>query len=213
MNQRLAAVRALAQEAADQGLISPTEAGGIRRVRGEKSQSTRTGMWVGKAELDRILRIPDRKTLRGKRDFAMLAVLFSTGLRRSELVGLPVAALRQQDGQWGLIDLVGKGGKLRSVPLPLWVKDAIYDWLGTTRIVQGFMFRSISRHGRLGTVQMSDESVKLILSHYTVRRTWEAFALMTRDALAPGSCVHPTPPWKTSRSCSGIPLSKPPSDI
>ena len=168
VNQRLAAVRALAQEAADQGLISPTEAAGIQRVRGEKSQASRTGMWVGKAQLDRILRIPDRKTLRGKRDFAMLAVLFSTGLRRSELVGLPVAALRQQDGQWGLIDLVGKGGKLRSVPLPLWVKDAIYDWLGATRIVQGFMFRSISRHRRLGAVQMSDESVKLILSHYTV---------------------------------------------
>jgi site-specific recombinase XerD len=175
VNQRLAAVRALAQEAADQSLISPTEAAGIRRVRGDKSQSTRTGMWVGKAELDRILCVPDRKTLRGKRDFAMLAVLFSTGLRRNELVGLPVAALKQRDGQWGLIDLVGKGGKLRSVPLPLWVKAAIYDWLNATHIVQGFMFRSISRHGKLGTVQMSDESVKLILSHYTTLENLEDF--------------------------------------
>ncbi len=43
---------------------------------------------------------------------------------------------------------------------------ALREWHDATRIVQGPVFRSISRHGKLGTGQMSEESVKLILSHY-----------------------------------------------
>ena len=175
VNQRLAAVRALAQEAADQGLLPLIEAAGIARVRGEKDQGRRMGMWIGKEELDRILLSPDRTTLRVKRDYAMLAILFSAGLRRSELVSLPVAAVRQQDGQWGLIDLKGKGSKVRSIPLPLWVKDAIFEWLGATKIVYGYLFRSISRHGRLGIDHMSSESVKLILSHYAREQNLASF--------------------------------------
>ena len=107
VNLRLAAVRTLAQEAADQGLLNQAEAAAIRRVRGERVAGTRMGMWIAKDELDRILLTPDRATIRGKRDYALLAVLFSTGIRRRELVELSVATLQQRDGQWGLIDLRG----------------------------------------------------------------------------------------------------------
>ena len=166
VNQRLAAIRAFAQEAADRGLLALHEVAGIRRIRGEKGYASRIGMWLGTAELERVLLGPDRGTVRGQRDYALLAVLFSTGLRRSELADLSVSHFQQRDGQWGLIDICGKGGKVRSVPLPLWVKDALVIWLKTTGIVQGSIFRSISRHGKLGQVAISDESVKLILLQY-----------------------------------------------
>jgi integrase len=166
INQRLAAVRALSQEAVDQGLLSPLEAAAIRRVRGEKIVGTRMGMWLQKEDVDRILRTPDRNTVRGKRDYALLAVLFSTGIRRRELVELQVSTVQQREGQWGLIDLRGKGKRVRSISLPLWVKDAVFEWLRATGIVHGSLFRSISRHGKLGTRQMSDESVKLLLTKY-----------------------------------------------
>jgi integrase len=168
VNLRLAAVRALAQEAADQGLLDQAEAAAICRVRGERISGSRMGMWISKEELDRILLSPDRSTLRGIRDYALLAVLFSTGIRRRELVSLSVSTIQQRDGQWGLIDIRGKGLKVRSVSLPLWVKDAVFDWLEATKLVQGALFRSISRHGLLGTGNMSDESVKLLLTKYAL---------------------------------------------
>jgi integrase/recombinase XerD len=168
VNLRLAAVRALAQEAADQGLLDQAEAAAIRRVRGERVAGTRMGMWISKEELDRILLTADRTTIRGQRDYALLAVLFSTGIRRRELVELSVATIQQRDGQWGLIDLRGKGQKVRSVSLPLWVKDAVFAWLNATGIVQGPLFRSISRHGRLSSTNLSDESVKLLLTKYAL---------------------------------------------
>ncbi len=175
VNLRLAAVRALAQEAADQGLLNQTEAAAIGRVRGERVSGSRIGMWISKEELDRILLTPDRDTLRGKRDYALLAVLFSTGIRRRELVELSVSTVQQRDGQWGLIDLRGKGRKVRSVSLPLWVTDAVFEWLRASSIVQGPLFRSISRHGRLGIASMSDEVVKLLLEKYALPHNLGSF--------------------------------------
>lgn len=175
VNQRLAALRAFAQEAEDRGLLSSAETAGIRRIRGEKGYASGVGMWIGKPELDRILRGPDTTSLRGLRDYALLSTLFATGLRRGELAGLTVPSVQQRDGHWGLIDVVGKGGKLRSVPLPLWVKDAIFEWLKATKIVQGPIFRGITRHGKLGQLAMSEESVKLILAKYASKEDLPAF--------------------------------------
>jgi integrase/recombinase XerD len=166
VNLRLAAVRALAQEAADAGWIDQGEAAAIRRVRGEKQAGSQIGNWLEKPQVDQILTAVDRSSLRGKRDYAVLAVLFATGLRRRELVELQVSTIQQRDGQWGLIGLRGKGGKVRNISLPEWVRLAITDWLVATRIVNGAVFRSISRHGKMGMHQLSDESVRLILSHY-----------------------------------------------
>ena len=166
VNLRLAAVRALAQEAADAGLLDQSEAAAIERVRGEKQTGSRIGNWLQKHEVDQILNAVDRSTVRGKRDYAILGVLFAAALRRRELAELQVATIQQREGQWGFIGLRGKGGKIRNISLPEWVRLAIMDWLHATRIVQGPIFRNISRHGRLGTGQISEESVKLILSHY-----------------------------------------------
>ncbi len=175
VNLRLAAVRALAQEAADQGLLDQAEAAAIRRVRGERVSGSRMGMWISKEELDRILLTPDRSTLRGKRDYALLSVLFSTGIRRRELVELSVSTVQQRDGQWGLIDLRGKGRKVRSVSLPLWVTDALFEWLQASKIVQGALFRSITRHGQLGIANLSDEAVKLLLTRYALPHNLGSF--------------------------------------
>jgi integrase/recombinase XerD len=65
-------------------------------------------------EVDRLLRQPRLHTPRGIRDAAMLEVLYATGLRVSELVSLPMSAVRLAEG-W--IKVRGKGGKERLVPL------------------------------------------------------------------------------------------------
>lgn len=85
INGRLAAVRRLAYEAADAGLLSPELAAGIRRVKGAKKLGVRLGNWLNAEQARRFWQAPDPSTLKGKRDRAMFAVLLGCGLRRREV--------------------------------------------------------------------------------------------------------------------------------
>ena len=88
INQQLAAVRRLAHEAADSGLLSPELAAGISRVKGVKQLGFRSGNWLNAEESSEVLKCARGNSMRAKRDYAMLALLFGCGFRRSELVGL-----------------------------------------------------------------------------------------------------------------------------
>ncbi len=78
INVRLAAVRRLATEAADSGLLSPDLIAGIRRVRGVKQLGRRMGNWLTAEEGHRLLSAVSTETLRGKRDAAMLGLLIGS---------------------------------------------------------------------------------------------------------------------------------------
>ena len=65
-------------------------------------------------DVEALLAAPDTETVLGLRDRAMLELLYACGLRVSELVGLPVAALSQE---MGVVKVMGKGSKERLVPL------------------------------------------------------------------------------------------------
>jgi site-specific recombinase XerD len=100
INLRLAAVRRLAYEASDNGLLSPDLAASIRRVKGAKKLGTRIGNWLTCAQGRRLLEAPDRRSTKGKRDNAILALLLGCGLRPAAFradqseVGAPSAARR-----------------------------------------------------------------------------------------------------------------------
>ena len=82
INVRLAAVRRLAYEASDTGLLSPELAAGIRRVKGAKRLGVRIGNWLTLDQSKALLGEPLSDSLRGKRDRAILALLVGCGLRR-----------------------------------------------------------------------------------------------------------------------------------
>ncbi len=109
INQRLAAVRRLAYEASDSGLLSPELAAGIRRVKGVKQLGVRLGNWLTAEQGRALIDAPSAETLRGKRDRAILGVLLGCGLRRSELVHLKVEHIQKREDHWAIVDLVGKG--------------------------------------------------------------------------------------------------------
>jgi site-specific recombinase XerD len=136
INLRLAAVRRLAYEAADNGLLSPDLAASIRRVKGAKKLGTRLGNWLTCAQGRRLLDAPNTGETKGKRDHAILAILLGCGLRRAELVSL-LAHLQQRDDHWAIVDLFGKGGHVRTVPVPCWVKAAVDEWVAVACIEAG----------------------------------------------------------------------------
>ena len=78
INVRLAAVRRLAYEASDTGLLSPDLAAGIRRVNGTKRLGVRIGNWLTVDQSKTLLGEPPSESLRGKRDRAILALLIGT---------------------------------------------------------------------------------------------------------------------------------------
>jgi len=79
----------------------------------------------------------------------MLAVLLGCGLRRSELAGLTFAHIQSRDGRWCIVDLVGKHGRVRTAPMPTWVKVAIDAWTSAADINDGHVFRPVNRADRV----------------------------------------------------------------
>ena len=116
INLQLTAIRRLAYEAADCGLLSPELAAGIQRVKGVKLLGVRLGNWLTAEQGRNLLTRVDTDELRGKRDHAMLATLLGCGLRRAELVKLKIEDLDQREEHWVIVNLVGKGGHVRTVP-------------------------------------------------------------------------------------------------
>ena len=81
-------------------------------------------------EVEALLEAPDRSTPEGCRDRAMIEVLYATGLRVSELVGLQQ---REVDLRGGVVRIVGKGGKQRMVPLGDLAIEHVYGYLEWAR--------------------------------------------------------------------------------
>ena len=79
----------------------------------------------------------------------MLAMLFGCGLRRSELVGLQLDDVQMRQAHWAIVDLIGKGGHIRTVPTPVWVKAALDEWTEEAGIMQGRIFRAVDRGGKM----------------------------------------------------------------
>src|ERR1700728_4450934 len=112
INLRLAAVRRLAYEASDCGLLSPDLAAGIRRVKGAKRLGVRVGNWLSAEEGKKLLGAETAYTLRGRRNRALLSLLIGCGLRRAEVTALRLEDLQLRKGHWVIADLRGKGGHI-----------------------------------------------------------------------------------------------------
>lgn len=109
---------------------------------------------------------PDTTKLKGLRDRAILAVLLGCGLRRSEVAALTMPHMQQRDGRWCIVDLLGKHGRVRTVPVPTWVKVAVDAWTAVPPIADGFVFRPVNRGDRCCGDRLSDKVIWQMLRRY-----------------------------------------------
>jgi len=166
INQRLCAIRKLAEEAADNGALDPQIANGIRAVKGVRQEGTRSGNWLAKQQAQQLLIAPDIETLKGLRDRAILALLLGCGLRRAEAASLTFDRIQQRDGRWVLVDIIGKRNKVRSVPMPNWTKQAIDEYARASELTEGIVFCSINKGGRVASDRMSEQAIYNLVVEY-----------------------------------------------
>lgn len=194
VNQALAAVRKLAAEAAEGGLLARDVAQGIATVKGAAVRGVRSGNWLEKAQAQALIHAPDVSTLAGLRDRALLSLLIGGGLRREEAARLRLEDVQQRAGRWVIVDLTGKHGRVRTVPLPAFAKAAMDAWTEAAGIASGVILRPVDKGGRVGAGGMTPQALYLrvrevaavigtVIAPHDLRRTFAQLARQGGAAL------------------------------
>jgi len=116
-------------------------------------------------EVAAILRIPDRRTIQGKRDFSILLMLVTTGLRKAEICSLKVKDLKTFRNQ-AVIDVIGKGSKFRRIPLKSETLIAVQDYLRAGKNgadPDHSMFRTLGKHGAYEPSSLTAKAVDCLV--------------------------------------------------
>ena len=159
VNVRLSAIRKLVGEAQRNGILDAEQAAKMTDVPNLRQQGTRLGNWLTRDQAKELLAIPDRSTIKGKRDYCILALLVGCALRRRELSTLTLEDIQLREGRWVIVDLVGKGGRVRTVAIPVWVKNAINTWQTAAQIEDGRLLRPLSKSGRILGEELGDWAI------------------------------------------------------
>jgi integrase len=149
INVRLSGVRKLINEARENGLVDPSDAGRIVSVTNVSAQGVRLGQWLTVEQTRDLLAVPDRSQLKGKRSYGILSVLTQSVLRREEAAHLDMSHIQLREGRWVLADIRGKRGRVRTVALPAGAKAAIDEWTRAAGITSGPVFRRLTKSGRV----------------------------------------------------------------
>jgi len=193
-------VRKLVGEARRNNLIGSEEAASLIEVPNIRQKGTRLGNWLTREQAKELLAVPDRSTLKGKRDYVILALLVGCALRRNELAELDVQTIQQRDGRWVLAGLEGKGRRIRTVAIPIWVKQGIDVWTTVAGIDKGRLLRSVSKSGKVNRDSLSDWAVWSVVEQSSKQIGIEHFGATTSAAPEP-NCV--------GRMAAGLPLVLP----
>ena len=116
-------------------------------------------------EVQAMLRVPDRRTLQGKRDYAILLTLLTTGLRKAEICNLKVGSLKTYRNQ-AVIDVIGKGQKFRRIPLGTETLLAIQEYLkanGNGIDPNHSVFYTLGKHGPYEKRNLTSKAVDCLV--------------------------------------------------
>jgi integrase len=159
INVRLSAIRKLVGEARRNGMIGLEEAANLTDIPNVRQKGTRLGNWLTREQAKELLAVPDRSTLKGRRNYVIIALLVGCALRRQELASLTIEDIQLREGRWVIIDLRGKGGRIRTVAVPIWIKQAIDTWITAAKIEKGRLLRPLSKSGKMVGDELGDWAI------------------------------------------------------
>lgn len=191
VNVSLAAVRLLAREANARGLLDDVTLGALERIRGVKRSGDRIGNWLELHQVEILL-----DAAGNSRDKALIACMVGCGLRRAEVCALEWSQWQRRGERWIICDLVGKGGRVRSVPAPEWVAEHVEAYRASATVGRVYeigpdtaylIVRDTARAAGLGEVRPHDlrrtcarlmrsagvpiEQIQMILGHASIQTT------------------------------------------
>jgi integrase len=159
VNVRLSAVRKMVGEARRNNMIGSEEAASLTDIPNIRQQGTRLGNWLTREQAKELLAVPDRSSLKGKRDYVILALLVGCALRRHELANLYIEEIQMRENRWVIADLRGKGGRVRTVAVPVWVKQGVNAWTTAASLEEGKLLRPVSKASKVVGESLSDWAV------------------------------------------------------
>lgn len=161
-----------------------------RNIQTSRSQASsrfsRESTFLTPTEVEAMLRVPDRRALQGKRDFAILKMLFTSGLRSAELCSLDVGHIETYRNQ-PVLKVTGKGNRTRRVPLRPATMSAVESyWKAEGRPSPGPhepIFMTLARHGPWPKRRLTYKSIYRLIQRVSK-------SAMIRRRISPHVCRH-----------------------
>ncbi len=161
-NNMLSALRGVLKTAADLELMSADECRSACNWKPVRGESVIAGRDLQPGEITALVRVcKEDKTPSGARDVAMIGILYTCGMRRSELVALDLADYEPATGK--LTIRSGKGNKARTVYAANGAQLALEVWLLARGSEDGLLFCAINKSRRLTGQRMSTQAIYIIL--------------------------------------------------
>lgn len=165
----------------------PRKASGRSRSgpRVRKLRLCRAGETLTDSDYANLIRVPDRRTLSGRRDYALLRVLGDCGLRSAELRGLRARDLRRPraNARHHRLFVRGKGGREREVPVPAAAQHALEAWTRVHPLARGVaLLDEQPLFVRLGRHAHEPPLLSAVAVHRLVRRSCAAASVPERLA-------------------------------
>ena len=160
INHAMCAIRGVLKVAQRQGLISREAVEAAEAVKSIKSSSNvLTGREVSKTEVAALFEVCKQDTSpAGRRDSALLAIMWSVGLRRAEVASLTRASVEIEEDEARIV-LTGKGNKEREVYIAQGALSALRAWLEVRGDSEGALFGAVSQIGTISLKHMSAQAV------------------------------------------------------
>ncbi|PDW03362.1 tyrosine-type recombinase/integrase [Candidatus Viridilinea mediisalina] len=173
INRRLAAVKRLIREAASQGYTSNENASAFDQIAGVRAKALKDRLKpsartrISPSEMRRLCEQPDRTTLLGLRDAALLTTLASSGMRVAEAASLTTSQLVAKGGSYVVLIQGKNDEQVREAPLSREAYERITAWIERRGLETKTIFTSFGGRGqRLTKRPMSSPTVWRIVQRY-----------------------------------------------
>lgn len=165
VNHRLSCIRKWVRALEDNELIHPNRAEAIYHVKGLKGKNRSYRSHLGQDEVQAVIDKIGTERLIDKRDRVLIATLYWTGLRRSELCALTVGQVKETNGYIILDEVDRKGGGMDFVKLQVPLVRALREWLELAGLSEPGdpLFCGVSKGGAPSGKPLSSNAVYLIV--------------------------------------------------